>query len=76
MILKMVHSRPLFLHFCLFNPVDSKQCLIYILPMTGFEPRTSGVGTDRFANWATTTAHKFYFAIGFFFIQTSGQFLA
>ena len=42
----------------------------------GFEPRTSGVGIDRFANWATTTAHKFYFAIGFFFIQTSGQFLA
>ena len=24
--------------------------------MTGFEPRTSGVGSDRSANWATTTA--------------------
>ena len=24
--------------------------------MTGFEPRTSGVGSDRFTNWATTTA--------------------
>ena len=23
----------------------------------GFEPRTSAVGSDRFANWATTTAH-------------------
>ena len=22
----------------------------------GFEPQTSGVGSDRFANWATTTA--------------------
>ena len=24
--------------------------------MTGFEPRTSGVGSDPFTNWATTTA--------------------
>ena len=31
--------------------------------MTGFEPRTSGVGSDRFVNWATTTAHcKWEFA--------------
>ena len=26
------------------------------LPMTGFEPRTSGFGTDRSTNWGTTTA--------------------
>ena len=26
--------------------------------MTGFELRTSGVGTDRSANRTTTTAHK------------------
>ena len=26
------------------------------LPMTGFEPRISGVGGDRSTNWATTTA--------------------
>ena len=25
--------------------------------MTGFEPRTSGIGSDRSINWATTTAH-------------------
>ena len=25
--------------------------------MTGFEPRTSGVGSDRSTNCATTTAH-------------------
>ena len=24
--------------------------------MTGFEPRTSGIGSDRYTNWATTTA--------------------
>ena len=24
--------------------------------MTGFEPRTSGIWSDRFTNWATTTA--------------------
>ena len=28
------------------------------LPMTGFEPRTSGIGSNRSTNWATTTAHK------------------
>ena len=27
-----------------------------ILPMSGFEPRISGVGSDRSANCATTTA--------------------
>ena len=27
-----------------------------ISPMTGFEPRTSGVGSDRSTNWATTAA--------------------
>ena len=25
--------------------------------MTGFEPRTSGIGSNRSTNWATTTAH-------------------
>ena len=27
--------------------------------MIGFELRTSGVESDRSANWATTTAHRF-----------------
>ena len=26
--------------------------------MTGFEPRTSGIGSDRSTNWATTTAQR------------------
>ena len=26
--------------------------------MTGFEPRTSGIGSDRSTNWATTTAQQ------------------
>ena len=30
------------------------------LPMTGFEPRTSGIGSDRSTNWATTTAHHLF----------------
>ena len=29
--------------------------------MTGFEPRTSGIGSDRSTNWATTTAHELMF---------------
>ena len=28
-----------------------------ILPMTGVEPRTSGIKSDRSTNWATTTSH-------------------
>ena len=32
--------------------------------MTGFKPRTSGIGSDRSTNWATTTAH---FTIVIFF---------
>ena len=50
----MGHSRPLFLYFRLFNTVDSK-CSKYFLPMTGFERRTSGIGSDHSTNWATTT---------------------
>ena len=29
------------------------------LPVSGFEPQTSDIGSDRSANWATTTAHFF-----------------
>ena len=29
-----------------------------ILPMTGVEPRTSGIESDRSTNWATTTSQK------------------
>ena len=40
---KMGYSMPLFLYFRLLNTVESNS--IKTLPMTGFEPRTSGVGT-------------------------------
>ena len=30
------------------------------LPMTGFEPRTSGIGSDRSTNWATTTSPVYF----------------
>ena len=29
-----------------------------ILPMTGVEPRTSGIKSNRSTNWATTTAQR------------------
>ena len=51
----MGHSWPLFLYFRLFNTNDSKQMFKKSLLMTGFEPRITGVGGDRFTNWATTT---------------------
>ena len=33
--------------------VDSKQMSNNFLPMTGFKPRTSGIGSNRSTNWAT-----------------------
>ena len=36
-----------FLYFCLFNTVDSKQMFNKSVPMTGFEPRISVIGSDR-----------------------------
>ena len=30
--------------------------------LTGFEPHTSGVGSDHFVNWVTTTAHKKFYS--------------
>ena len=39
---KMAFPYLYFIYFRLFNIVDSKQCLIYILPMTGSEQQTSG----------------------------------
>ena len=39
-----------------FVLVFSTQLTVHnILPMNGFEPRTSSIGSDRSANWATTT---------------------
>ena len=47
---KSIHGH-FFLCFWLFN--------VIFLPMTGFEQRTPGVGSDRSTNWATTTVHFF-----------------
>ena len=35
--------------------------MLKILRMTGFEPRTSGIGSDRSASLASTTAQVFHF---------------
>ena len=47
---KVGHSRPLFIYFRLFNTVDNKQMFNKILPMTGVEPRISGIESDRSTN--------------------------
>ena len=47
-----------FIYFRLFNTVDNKQMFNKILPMTGVEPRTSGIGSDRSTNWAATTSQQ------------------
>ena len=56
LFLKMTIHGFFFFIFSLLNAVDSKQSLSKSLPMTGFEPRTSCISGDRFANWATITA--------------------
>ena len=60
--LKIVYSRPLFLHFRLFNTVEP-EFMSKISQMTGFEPRTSGVGSDRFTNLPTTIGQKVFISI-------------
>ena len=54
MFFKMGHPMPLFLYFRLSNTqFIVNKCSIEInkfLPMTGFEPQTSGIGSDRFTN--------------------------
>ena len=47
---KVGHSRPLFIYFPLFNTVDNKQMFNKILPMSGVEPRTSGIESDCSTN--------------------------
>ena len=55
----MGHSRPLFPFIFAFSTVNSKYFIHHkILPMPGFELRTSGIGSNHSANWATTTALK------------------
>ena len=50
---KLGQSRVLFLYFCLFNTVLI-QLTVKKLPMTGFELRICGVGSNRSANFPTT----------------------
>ena len=59
----MGHSRFLFLYFRLFNTqliVNNCSNINKFLPMTGFELQTSGIGSDRSTNWATTTAQYLF----------------
>ena len=55
-------SRPLFIYFCLFNTVDNKhvnkQMFNKILLMTWVELQTSGIVSDHYTNWATTTSQQ------------------
>ena len=55
-LIKVGHSRPLFIYFSLFNTVDNKQMFNKILPMTGVKPQTTGIISDHSTNWATTTS--------------------
>ena len=52
-LLKMGHSWLLFCFIFVFSTVNSKYVLYKILPMIGFEPLISGIGSNRSANWAS-----------------------
>ena len=54
----MGHSRALFL-----NLLNTVNVLCNRWMMAGFEPRTSGVGSDCSTNWAITTAHNLCFNV-------------
>ena len=60
-LLKIGHYRPLFLYFCLFNTVDSRQYSIKTLSMKGFEPRTSCVGSDSFCQLSHNHCPTYYY---------------
>ena len=60
------HSRSLFHYFCHFKSYS--RCFHYkILPMTGLESETSGIGSNRSSNRATTTAHNILYFISAIF---------
>ena len=71
------HSRPLFSFIFVFSTVNSRYVHYKILPITGFEPQTPGIGSDHSANLASTTA-KNIIQPGFvrqwhFYTRTSGM---
>ena len=80
-ILVFLKNWPFSASFTLFSffhyTVDSKQMFYTnkLLPMTGFEPRTSGTGSDRSTNWATTTARHSCFFVSLFFLICTLVFL-
>ena len=59
----MGHSQPLLFIFVFSIQLTENNVQYNLLPMTGFELRTSGIGSNCSTNWATTTA-----PITFFFI--------
>ena len=54
---KMCRPRPLLSLFSSFQQLTVNIININFLPMTGFEPRIFGIGSNRSANIATATAH-------------------
>ena len=55
-------------HSILFSKNNSWHKINVLYKNSGFEPRTSGVGSYRSVNWATTTAH-----LASYFMETSSE---
>ena len=51
----------LFFFIFVFSNFNTVNIQYNFLPMTGFGPRTSGVGSNRSTNWATTTDQIYQF---------------
>ena len=65
--LNMGHPRPLFSLFSSFQNTNVSKQMFNInkfLLMTGFEPRTSGIGSNHSSNWATQPLPSEYTHLG------------
>ena len=60
-IFRMAIPGLFFFNFVL-STVNGKHVHFKILPMAGFEWRTSGIGSDRSANWATTASPSLFYS--------------
>ena len=62
-------SRPLFYFIFVVSTINCKSGHFNFFLMTRFEPQTSGIKSDLYANWVTTTAqirhHPFVFNLSF-----------
>ena len=75
----MGHTKPIFLFIYVYSTVistvNSKKVCYENLPVIVFESRISGIGSNPYANWATTTAQAIIFLAGQVLAATKNEFV-